>query len=87
MTTADTVIIAVLFIALTMAVIAWFVIQRQRSLRLKQHFGSEYDFTVAEFRSRTRTEEELWLREQELFEVAADRIAAPPPLRRVAVHS
>jgi hypothetical protein len=65
MTTApiNTVIFAVLVIALVLAALAWLIVQRQRSLRLKRRFGPEYDLTVSEFRSKSRAEAELIARE------------------------
>jgi hypothetical protein len=51
-------VIFVLFLITVLAVIAW-LIQRQRSLRLKRRYGPEYDLTVSEFRSRTEAETEL----------------------------
>src|SRR5258707_11792961 len=65
MTTAptNTVIFAVLLIASILAVVAWLIVQRQRSLRLKRRFGPEYDLTVSEFRSRAKAESELLKRE------------------------
>jgi hypothetical protein len=50
----NTVIVAVLLIALVIGVVAWLVMQKQRSLKLKQRFGPEYDLTVSEFRPRIR---------------------------------
>jgi len=52
--TTNTVIVAALLIALVIGVVAWFVLQKQRSLKLKQRFGPEYDLTVSEFRPRIR---------------------------------
>jgi len=60
----NTVIIAAIFLAGAIAVIVWLVMQRQRSLRLKQRFGPEYDLTVSEFGSRTKAEAELTTREK-----------------------
>jgi hypothetical protein len=60
----NTVIAAVLLIALVIGVIAWFVMQRQRTLKLKQRFGPEYDLTVSEFGSRVKAEAELTSREK-----------------------
>jgi hypothetical protein len=57
-------IIAFILIALGLAVVAWLVTQRQRSLRLKRRFGPEYDVAVSEFHSRTKAEAELLKREQ-----------------------
>ncbi len=66
MTTAptNTVIFAILLIAIVAAVVAWLIIQRQRSLRLKRRFGPEYDLTVTEFRSQGKAEAELMEREK-----------------------
>jgi uncharacterized protein HemX len=50
----NTLIVAVLLIALVIGVVAWFVMQKQRSLKQKQRFGPEYDLTVSEFRPRIR---------------------------------
>lgn len=59
-----TIIAVVLLIAVVLAVVAWLVVQRQRSLRLRRRFGPEYDLTVSEFRSRTKAETELQNREE-----------------------
>ena len=56
-TALNTVIVALLLIAL-IAVVAWLML-RQRSLRLKRCVGPEYDLTVSEFHRRTKTEIEL----------------------------
>jgi len=60
----DTAIAAVLLIALVISVIAWLVMQKQRTLKLKQRFGAEYHMTVSEFGSRVRAEAELMSREK-----------------------
>jgi hypothetical protein len=60
----STVIAAVLLIALVVGVVAWLVMQKQRTLKLKQRFGSEYDLTVSEFGSRVKAEAELTSREK-----------------------
>jgi hypothetical protein len=57
-TTPPNAVIVVLLLIAGLAVVAW-LIQRQRSLRLKRGFGPEYDLTVSEFHSRTETETEL----------------------------
>ncbi len=64
MTPTNTAIFAVLLIALVIAVVAWLIVQRQRSLRLKRRFGPEYDLTVSEFRSQAKAEAELLTREK-----------------------
>jgi hypothetical protein len=58
-----TLIFAILLIALGIAVVL-FVIQKQRSAKLKQRFGPEYDRAVMDFGGRTRAEAELLKREQ-----------------------
>jgi hypothetical protein len=65
MTTApiNTVIFAVLLIALILAALAWLIVQRKRSQRLKRRFGPEYDLAVSEFRSQSKAEAELIARE------------------------
>jgi hypothetical protein len=65
MTTApiNTVIFAILLIALVLAALAWLIVQRKRSQRLKRRFGPEYDLTVSEFRSQSKAEAELIARE------------------------
>jgi hypothetical protein len=66
MTTAptNTIIFAILLIAVVAAVIVWVIVQRQRTLRLKRRFGPEYDLTVSRLRSRSKAEAELLKREQ-----------------------
>jgi hypothetical protein len=66
MTTAptNTIIFAIVLIAVVAAVIVWATVQRQRSLRLKRRFGPEYDLTVSRLRSRSKAEAELQKREQ-----------------------
>jgi hypothetical protein len=59
----NTVIFAILVVALVLAALAWLIVQRRRSLRLKRRFGAEYDLAVAEFRSKSRAEAELIGRE------------------------
>jgi hypothetical protein len=60
----STVIAAVLLIALLVGVVAWLVMQKQRTLTLKQRFGPEYDLTVSELGSRVKAEAELTSREK-----------------------
>jgi hypothetical protein len=60
----NTVIAAVLLVALVLSVVVWFVMQRQRTLKLKRRFGAEYDLTVSEFGSRVKAEAELASREK-----------------------
>ena len=60
----NTVIAAVFLIALVIGVVAWLVMQKQRTLKLKQRFGPEYDLTVSEFGNRVKAEAELTSREK-----------------------
>jgi hypothetical protein len=62
-TPPNTAIFVILLAAVVLAVVAWLVVQRQRSLRLKRRFGPEYDLTVSEFHSRAKAESELLKRE------------------------
>jgi len=66
----NTVIAAVVLIALVVGVIAWFVLQKQRTLKLKQRFGPEYDLTVSELGSRVKAEAELTSREKRVAGLA-----------------
>jgi hypothetical protein len=61
---ANTLIFAVVLIVALGAIVAWLVMQRQRSQRLRQRFGPEYTRTVDEFGGRTKAEAELAKREQ-----------------------
>jgi hypothetical protein len=63
-TPTNTIILAVVLIAVAIAVVAWVILQRQRSLRLKRRFGPEYDLTVSDFHSRPKAEAELLKREE-----------------------
>ena len=60
----NTAILVVLLVAVVLAVVAWLIVQRQRSLRLRRRFGPEYDLTVSEFHSQTKAEKELLNREE-----------------------
>lgn len=60
----NTVIAIVLLISLVIAVVAWLVMQRHRSTKLKLRFGPEYDRAVIDYGGRTRAEAELLKREQ-----------------------
>jgi uncharacterized membrane protein len=60
----NTVIAVVLLIAVVIAVVAWLVMQRQRSAKLKLRFGPEYDRAVIDYGGRTTGEAELLKREQ-----------------------
>ncbi|HEY6621361.1 MAG TPA: hypothetical protein VIY68_17585 [Steroidobacteraceae bacterium] len=71
MTTAptNTIILAIVLIAILVAVVAWVIVQRQRSRRLKRRFGPEYDLTVSEFRSQGKAEAELMAREKRVADL------------------
>jgi hypothetical protein len=60
----NTVIFAVLLVALVLAVAVWLIVRRQRTLHLKRRFGPEYDLTVTTFRSQASAEAELITREK-----------------------
>ncbi len=62
-TPPNTAIFVILLVAVVLAVVAWLIVQRQRSLHLKRRFGPEYDLTVSEFHSRAKAESELLKRE------------------------
>jgi hypothetical protein len=62
-TPPNTLIFVALLIAVVLSVVAWLIVQRQRSLRLKRRFGPEYDLAVSELHSRTKAEAELLRRE------------------------
>ena len=61
---ANTLILTVVLIVAVGAIVAWVVMQRQRTQRLQQRFGPEYTRTVNEFGGRTKAEAELTKREQ-----------------------
>ena len=77
----NTVIAAVLLIALVISVVAWFVMQRQRTIKLKQRFGPEYDLTVSEFGSRVKAEAELTSREKRVAELEIVPLAPADAVR------
>jgi len=60
----NTLIFAVVLIVAVGAVVAWMVMQRQRTQRLQQRFGAEYTRTLNELGGRTKGEAELTKREQ-----------------------
>lgn len=83
MTTApnNTVIFAVLLIALALAVVAWLIVQRQRSLGLKRRFGSEYDLAVSKLGNRSKAEAELSSREKRVAGMSIVPLAATDAVR------
>jgi hypothetical protein len=60
----NTLILAVVAIVAVGAIVAWMVMQRQRTQRLRQRFGPEYTRAVDEFGGRTKAEAELANRER-----------------------
>jgi hypothetical protein len=60
----NTLILAVVVIVLAVGAIAWLVMQKEKSTKLKRRFGSEYDRAVIEHGSRAKAEAELSKREQ-----------------------
>lgn len=66
MTTSPTttLILAIVLIVLAIGTVAWVVMQRQKSAKLKRRFGSEYDRAIKEYGGRTKAEAELNKREQ-----------------------
>ena len=60
----NTLIFAVVLIVAVGAIVAWVVMQRQRSQRLRQRFGPEYTRAVDELGGRTKAEAELATREE-----------------------
>jgi hypothetical protein len=54
----------VVAVVIIVAVAAWFIYKQNRSRRLRQHFGPEYDRTVSEFGDRQRAEAELARRQE-----------------------
>jgi hypothetical protein len=59
----NTTILAVVLIVVALGVVAWLVTQKQKSLKLRQRFGPEYDRAVNEFGGRAKAETELKKRE------------------------
>jgi hypothetical protein len=60
----NTLIFAVVLIVAVGAIVAWMVMQRQRTQRLQQRFGAEYTRTLNELGGRAKAEAELSKREQ-----------------------
>jgi hypothetical protein len=60
----NTLILAVVLIVAFAAIVAWVLLQRQRTQRLRQRFGPEYTRTVDELGGRSKAEAELAQREQ-----------------------
>ena len=60
----NTLILATVLIALAVAAVAWLVVQKQKSTKLRRRFGPEYDRAIKEYGGRTKAEAELSKREQ-----------------------
>jgi len=60
----NTLILAVVLIVLAVGVVAWLVVQKQRSANLRRRFGAEYDRAIQEYGGRNKAEAELVKREQ-----------------------
>ena len=60
----NTLILAIVLIALAIAAVAWLVVQKQKSTKLRRRFGPEYDRAIKEYGGRTKAEAELSKREQ-----------------------
>jgi hypothetical protein len=71
----NTLILAVVLIVAVAAIVAWVVMQRQRTQRLRQRFGPEYTRTVDEFGGRTKAEAELTKREQRVARLTITPLA------------
>lgn len=57
-------IVLIAFVVVLCAVIAWLLLARRRSVRLRSKFGPEYQRTVREMGSRTKAEHDLERREK-----------------------
>ena len=60
----NTLILAIVLIALAVAAVTWLVVQKQKSTKLRRRFGPEYDRAIKEYGGRTKAEAELNKREQ-----------------------
>jgi hypothetical protein len=67
------IVIAVAIIALA---IAWAYSQRRRSLRLRSHFGPEYERAVSDFGSRQKAENDLARRGKQLNQLQIRSLSA-----------
>jgi hypothetical protein len=72
----NTLILVVVLIAVALGVVAWFVVQRQRSVHLKRRFGPEYDRAVNELGGRAKAELELRKRQQRVARLQIIPLAA-----------
>jgi hypothetical protein len=77
----NTLILVVVLIAVAMAVVAWIVIQRQKSVHLKRRFGPEYDRAVNELGGRAKAEAELTKRQQRVARLKITPLTAADAVR------
>jgi hypothetical protein len=66
MTNGEITVIVLVIIIIAVAAVAWYVLQRQRSRRLRAQFGPEYDRAVGVTGSRRRAEQELITRQRRM---------------------
>jgi hypothetical protein len=68
--TTTMVLIAILIVAvLVVAVLAWKLFQRQRTRRLRSHFGPEYDRTIEQYGEPVKAERDLEARQKRMQKV------------------
>jgi hypothetical protein len=77
----NTLILVVVLIALAMGVVAWYVMQRQRSVHLKRRFGAEYDRAVNELGGRVKAEAELTKRQERVAGLKITRLTPADTVR------
>jgi hypothetical protein len=77
----NTLILVVVLIALAMGVVAWYVMQRQRSVHLKRRFGAEYDRAVKELGGRVKAEAELTKRQERVAGLKITRLTPADTVR------
>lgn len=78
---AYTVILALIVALVVLAAVAWLIVQRQRSARLKRRFGAEYDVAVSQYHSRAKAEAELLRREQRVAGLTIVPLTPPDTTR------
>jgi len=78
---ANTLILAIVLIALAVAAVAWLVVQKQKSAKLRRRFGPEYDRAIKEYGGRTKAEAELSKREQRVAGLSIIPITAAEAAR------
>lgn len=78
------IVIAVLVVAVVL-IVGWSLSRRRRSIRLKEHFGPEYDRAVGELGERHAAEAELLAREKKRKKL--DIVELSPEARREHAES